>query len=111
MVREQADELQNRRGTVSAFSGPAPDVWVLDSEDAECDAVAVLACDDDVIPDAERVGTAASTAETEAVYGTERHLLYVACTRARDRLLVTGVGPGRSFWKIWKRGRRSGVNA
>ena len=28
---------------------------------------------------------------------TERHLLYVACTRARDRLLVTGVDPGSEF--------------
>ena len=27
------------------------------------------------------------------VYNTERHLLYVACTRARDHQLVTGVDP------------------
>ena len=36
-------------------------------------------------------------ADLEEVYGTERHLLYVACTRARDRLLVTGVDPGSEF--------------
>ncbi len=29
-------------------------------------------------------------------YNTERHLLYVACTRARDHLLVTG-STGKSF--------------
>lgn len=27
----------------------------------------------------------------------ERHLLYVACTRARDHLLVTGVNPASDF--------------
>ncbi len=31
------------------------------------------------------------------VYQTERHLLYVACTRARDYLLVTGVDPESEF--------------
>jgi superfamily I DNA/RNA helicase len=30
-------------------------------------------------------------------YNTERHLLYVACTRARDRLLVTAVAPASEF--------------
>ncbi|MGH6811624.1 MAG: hypothetical protein ACREDM_04545 [Methylocella sp.] len=33
----------------------------------------------------------------EEVYDTERHLLYVACTRARDHLLVTGVDPVSEF--------------
>ena len=28
---------------------------------------------------------------------TERHLLYVACTRARDHLIVTGVAPASEF--------------
>jgi len=32
--------------------------------------------------------------DLEEVYKTERHLLYVACTRARDHLLVTGINPG-----------------
>ena len=31
--------------------------------------------------------------ELDEVYETERHLFYVACTRARDRLLVSGVEP------------------
>lgn len=35
----------------------------------------------------------------EEVYDTERHLLYVACTRARDHLLVTGVAPASEFLK------------
>ena len=35
--------------------------------------------------------------DLDEVYETERHLLYVACTRARDRLLVSGVKPGSEF--------------
>lgn len=31
------------------------------------------------------------------VYNTERHLLYVACTRARDHLLIAGVEPASEF--------------
>jgi superfamily I DNA/RNA helicase len=31
----------------------------------------------------------ADDADLQEVYDTERHLLYVACTRARDHLLVT----------------------
>ena len=38
-----------------------------------------------------------SEAELEEVYNTERNLLYVACTRARDHLLVTGVRPASEF--------------
>lgn len=31
------------------------------------------------------------------VYATERHLLYVACTRARDHLWLSGVKPASEF--------------
>ena len=60
-------------------------------------AVAVMACNDEVIPLQERIETAADDTDLEEVYNTERHLLYVACTRARDRLLVTGVAPASEF--------------
>lgn len=60
-------------------------------------AVAVMACDDEVIPYQNRIESVADEAELEEVYNTERHLLYVACTRARDRLLVTGITPGSEF--------------
>ena len=60
-------------------------------------AVVVMACDDDVIPLQERIESVADEADLEDVYNTERHLLYVACTRARDRLLVTGVDPASEF--------------
>ena len=60
-------------------------------------AVAVMACDDRVIPLQERMEEAADTADLEEVYDTERHLLYVACTRARDHLLVTSMDPASEF--------------
>ncbi len=60
-------------------------------------AVAVMACDDEVIPRQERIETAADESDLEEVYDTERHLLYVACTRARDFLMVSGVRPGSEF--------------
>ena len=52
-------------------------------------AVAVIGCDDEIVPLQERIETVADDSDLEEVYNTERHLLYVACTRARDRLLIT----------------------
>lgn len=43
------------------------------------------------------IETVAEDSDLEEVYDTERHLLYVACTRARDHLLVTGVAPASEF--------------
>lgn len=179
-IRKQADRLlgpemsdvdgvtEERRGTVSVFNGPPPDIRVLDSAEheaetaaewlrervndgvsaeeiavfvrsaaelqraldaAECAglnpevldknmepapgkvavstmhlakglefrAVAVMACDDEVIPSQQRMASIADDADLEEVYNTERHLLYVACTRARDHLLVSGVDPVSEF--------------
>jgi mRNA-degrading endonuclease RelE of RelBE toxin-antitoxin system len=59
--------------------------------------VVVMACDDEVIPLQERIQTVGDDADLEEVYATERQLLYVACTRARDHLLVTGVKPASEF--------------
>lgn len=63
----------------------------------EFKAVAVMACDDEVIPLQERIESASEEAELDEIFDTERHLLYVACTRARDRVAVTGVEPGSEF--------------
>ena len=60
-------------------------------------AVAVMACDSEVIPLQSRVESIADEADLEEVYNTERNLLYVACTRARDHLLVCGVTPVSEF--------------
>lgn len=59
--------------------------------------VAVLACDDEVIPLQSRIDGIGDEADLEEVYSTERHLLYVACTRARDRLFISGVNPASEF--------------
>ncbi|GIK48234.1 MAG: DNA helicase [Alphaproteobacteria bacterium] len=63
----------------------------------EFKAVAVMACDDDVVPLQSRIETATDETELDDVYNTERHLFYVACTRARDRLHVSGVTPASEF--------------
>lgn len=60
-------------------------------------AVVVMACDDEIIPLQERIEAVSDESDLEDVYQTERHLLYVACTRARDYLLVTGLSPGSEF--------------
>ena len=60
-------------------------------------AVVVMACDDEVIPLQSRLEGTADESDLKEVYDTERHLLYVACTRARDYLLVTGVAPASEF--------------
>jgi superfamily I DNA/RNA helicase len=60
-------------------------------------SVAVMACDDEVIPFQERITSVADDSDLEEVYNTERHLLYVACTRARDHLMVSGVEPASEF--------------
>jgi superfamily I DNA/RNA helicase len=60
-------------------------------------AVAVMACDDEVVPLQERIESVGDDADLREVYDTERYLLYVACTRARDHLLVTSVEPASEF--------------
>ncbi len=179
-IRMQADRLldpeisdvdgnmEDRRGTVSVFNGPNPEIHVLDDQESEAEtvatwimecfdkgvlphetgffvrtedelpraqkaiqkagfkyhlldsktepkkdcialstmhlakglefkAVALMACDDEIIPSQQRIETVGDDTDLEEVYNTERNLLYVACTRARDYLLVTGVEPASEF--------------
>jgi superfamily I DNA/RNA helicase len=63
----------------------------------EFKAVVVMACDDEVIPLQSRIESVMDESDLQEVYDTERHLLYVACTRARDRLLVSSVSPASEF--------------
>jgi superfamily I DNA/RNA helicase len=60
-------------------------------------AVAVLACDDEVLPLQARIEAVGNDGDLQEVYDTERQLLYVACTRARDRLFISGVDPASEF--------------
>ena len=84
------DDVQTRVGHVS--------VGVMHlAKGLEFRAVAVMACDEDIIPSESRLEQIEDESDLEDAYNTERHLLYVACTRARDHLLVTGVHPGSEF--------------
>ncbi|RYG88329.1 MAG: DNA helicase, partial [Alphaproteobacteria bacterium] len=56
-------------------------------------AVVVMACDEGILPLDDRVADAADEAELDDIYETERRLLYVACTRAREHLFVSGLRP------------------
>jgi hypothetical protein len=69
-------------------------------------AVSVMACDQGVLPLDERVADAADEAELDDIYETERRLLYVACTRAREHLLLTGVLPGSEYLNDFRFGAR-----
>lgn len=60
-------------------------------------AVVVMACEEGVLPLDERVADAADEVELDDIYETERRLLYVACTRAREYLLLTGVTPTSEY--------------
>ncbi|MGI9065963.1 MAG: UvrD-helicase domain-containing protein [Pyrinomonadaceae bacterium] len=167
-VSDVDGNTEERRGTISVFNGPQPDIQVLSSREDEIDTVAqclsglkregikpheigvfvrssaeldracaavekaefdfkvldehlqttsgyvaigtmhlakglefravvVMACDDEVIPLQSRIETVTDDADLQEVYETERHLLYVACTRARDQLLVTSAAPASEF--------------
>jgi hypothetical protein len=167
-IRDLEGETESRKGTVSLFNGPDPEVKIHGSKDAEIDfvsdlileriergflegeigifvrseaqlpraraalkkagvqwaelertrapepnrvalstmhlakglefrAVIVMACDDEIIPLQERVESITDEADLEEVYTTERHLLYVACTRARESLTITATSPESEF--------------
>jgi mRNA-degrading endonuclease RelE of RelBE toxin-antitoxin system len=63
----------------------------------EFKAVAVMACDEGILPLEDRIAGLGDDADLEEAYVTERQLFYVACTRARDWLLVAGVEPGSEY--------------
>jgi mRNA-degrading endonuclease RelE of RelBE toxin-antitoxin system len=63
----------------------------------EFKAVAVMACDDEVLPLQERIEAVGEDGDLQEAYDSERQLLYVACTRARDVLVVSGVTPVSEF--------------
>lgn len=82
---------------VEIFSGHVSISTMHLAKGLEFRAVVVMACDDEIIPLQERIETVGDDADLQEVYDTERHLLYVACTRARDHLLVTSVEPASEF--------------
>ncbi len=63
----------------------------------EAGVVVAMACDDEVIPLQSRIELVAEESELDEGFESERHLLCVACARARDHVAVTGVRPGSEF--------------
>jgi len=84
------ENIQQARGSVNIST-------MHRAKGLEFRAVVVMACDDEVIPLQDRIDTVTDESDLEDVYNTERHLLYVACTRARDYLLVTATNPASEF--------------
>ncbi|HQS46491.1 MAG: hypothetical protein B7Y12_03355 [Rhizobiales bacterium 24-66-13] len=74
-----------------------PIIQMHNAKGLEFRAVAVIALDENVLPDPQRLSEVGDLADLEAIQETERHLLYVAATRARDRLMLSGVSPGSEF--------------
>lgn len=88
---ELSDRVEDRTGCVSIGTMHL-------AKGLEFRAVVVMACDDDILPDQGRIEAVADETELDEVYDTERHLFYVACTRARERLFVTGISPASEFF-------------
>ncbi|MDR0701024.1 MAG: UvrD-helicase domain-containing protein, partial [Azoarcus sp.] len=70
-------------------------------------AVAVMACDEDVLPSSGRLASAADESDLREVQETERQLFYVACTRARDALFISSAGRHSEFLDDLVHGRNS----
>jgi hypothetical protein len=105
VIRDTDGNEESRSGTVSVFNGPIPKCQVFDTIDAEIEAVSAKLHDlldrdfhpDEVIPLQERIEAISDEADLEEVYTSERHLLYVACTRAREELFITATNPESEF--------------
>ena len=89
---ELSDRVEDRSGRISMGT-------MHFAKGLEFRAVIVMACDDDVLPNQDRINSTADESELDEVYETERHLFYVACTRARDRLIVSGIDPASEFFE------------
>ncbi len=75
----------------------APVLQMHDAKGSEYRAVAVIALDQDIVPLEDRLLMARDEAYIDEIMNTERHLLYVAATRARDHLWLSGVSPVSEF--------------
>ena len=96
LVRSQEQLSRARAAAKTAGTGMSV-LPMHDAKGLEFRGVAVMAADEDALPDARRLARIGDLADLEAVQDQERHLLYVACTRARDRLWISGIEPGSEF--------------
>ena len=83
---------------IGQFDGVGVRVMTMhDAKGAEFRAVAVVRLDHNLLPDEARLLAARDEAQLDKIMTTERHLLYVAATRARDFLWMSGVEPVSEF--------------
>ncbi|QFR34411.1 3'-5' exonuclease [Ancylobacter sp. TS-1] len=92
-----ADQMNRAQAARRAAGADVAILAMHDAKGLEFRAVAVMALDEDVLPDPQRLAAVGDVADLEAIQETERHLLYVATTRARDRLMLSGIAPGCEF--------------
>lgn len=60
-------------------------------------SVAIIGCDEDQFPSEEKLKNIGDNADLDELLILEKNLLYVAITRARDNLLISGIKPGSSY--------------
>ncbi len=90
-------QFDRGRAAAKAADSDVPVLSMHDAKGLEFRSVAVMALDEDVLPDPDRLSGIGDVADLEAIQDAERHLLYVAATRARDHLMLSGVTPGCEF--------------
>ncbi|WP_171134928.1 UvrD-helicase domain-containing protein [Ruegeria sp. HKCCD7221] len=95
LVRDHS--LSERAAAVTADLAGVDWYIMHEAKGREFRAVAIIGCEADVIPSESRLALASDERALEEIYDTERHLLYVAATRARDHLWISGVGEVSEF--------------
>lgn len=95
--------ISGHRATVVGQTEDAPDPQVVSvstmhrAKGLEYRAVAVVGLNDAALPSAQRLAELTDPGDQEDFIAHERHLLYVAATRAREWLLLTYSGEGSRF--------------
>tara|TARA_R110002051_G_scaffold120810_2_gene193991 strand:- start:2754 stop:3134 length:381 start_codon:yes stop_codon:yes gene_type:complete len=86
LVRSEAESKRTLKATGAAAEVGVNIALMHEAKGKEYRAVAVIACDADVIPNENRLLAAGDEGARREVYDTERYLRYGAATRARERL-------------------------
>lgn len=96
-IMERLQVVTGRIATKHAGLDGITAILMHDAKGREFRAVAVVACDASVLPSEERLLSAVGERALEEIYDTKRHLLYVAATRAKDFLWISGCVPLSEF--------------
>ena len=95
-----ADMVERCRRSKRMLGDVATGIECMEMHDAkglEFRAIAIVGCDDGVVPDEQRLLTAKDEAALDEIIATERHLLYVAFSRARERVWLSSSGAPSEF--------------